>query len=352
MNALPTQNNRGVALVVTLAIIAVALTVALEINRQARSDATAASVSLQRFTLSQMAASGIHLAMALLVRDRLTSTVDSVQETWAGSLTSYLADFPLRAGRLEVGIADERAKIQVNALVRYPEGRQVNPAQYRIWIRFAQQLANTDTLPNPVDPVGIVNSLIDWLDRGDSDMVTALTGAESDYYLSLDPPYRCRNGPIAHLGELALIKGMSRELLEAAGGVEGIFRYLTVYGTSPTDVTFDGRINLNTADVPVLAAILPESHSHLARAMADYRTALADTSYLHSLNADDWYRRVPGAEDLSIDSALTTLASDTFKIVATAFLNERRLSVAAVVRREKDPESDQWKCRVLQWEEE
>lgn len=352
MKALLLKNNRGVALVITLAVIAVALTVALEINRQARSDATVASVSLQRFTLSQMAASGIHLAMALLTRDRLDSVVDSVQETWAGPLTSYLADFPFQAGRLDLKIADERAKIQVNALVRYPEGRQVNPAQYRIWIRFAQQLTNANELPTPVEPVGIVNSLIDWLDRGDNDAVTALTGAESDYYLSLDPPYRCRNGPIAHLGELALIKGMTTELLEAAGDLEGISRYLTVYGTSPAGVTFDGRINLNTAGVPVLAAILPESHSHLARAMADYRVAAADGSYLHSLNAEDWYRRVPGAGDLTIDSALTTLSSDIFKIAATAFLNGRRLSVTAVVRREKDAESGRWECRVLQWEEE
>ncbi len=49
----------------------------------------------------------------------------------------------------------------------------------------------------------IINSLKDWLDSGDDDAITGLSGAESDYYEGLEPPYSCKNGPMDNLGEVA-----------------------------------------------------------------------------------------------------------------------------------------------------
>jgi general secretion pathway protein K len=358
MNTKAYTNNRGVALLVTLAVITVVVAGALEINRRARSEAVVATASGERFILSRMAASGIHLAMALLVKDRRDSDIDSVQETWARTRTveAYVDAFPFEEGEVTVTIEDERGKIQVNALVDYPRGRQVNPTQYRVWMRLARRLASETELPEDSDPAVLVNSLIDWLDRGDDDAVTGLGGAESEHYQSLTPPYSSRNGPIPHLGELALVQGFTPELLEAAGGIDGISRYLTVYGLNPITAPgaggYDGRININTAGLPVLAAILPDTRGHLAPAIADYREATADNVYRHSLLQPDWYRQVPGADGLSIDPALITLSSDLFRISATASRRDRVFTATAVVRREKDEKTGRWNCKVLQWEEE
>ncbi len=240
------------ALLIPLAVGAVGVAAAREINRRARSDAVSTAAARDRLVVSQMAASGVHLAMALLVKDRLDTVSDSVQESWARpeAMREYLAGFAFDAGELSVEITDERSRIQVNALVAYPQGRQVNPGQYRIWTRFARQLAAGVELAGAADPLAIVDSLVDWLDRGDDGAVTGLGGAESDYYQALTPPDACRNGPIPHLGELARVKGVSPELLASVGGVEGVSRYLSVFGSTPAapGPAYDGRININTAD--------------------------------------------------------------------------------------------------------
>jgi len=77
-----------------------------------------------------------------------------------------------------------------------------------------------------MDPSAIINSIKDWLDSGDDDAITGLSGAESAYYQDLDPPYPCRNGPFPHLGELALLKGVTAELFERYWGY---IRSLTIY---------------------------------------------------------------------------------------------------------------------------
>jgi len=73
--------------------------------------------------------------------------------------------------------------------------------------------SNQENLNEDATPTAIINSLKDWLDSGDDDAITGLSGAESSYYQSLDIPYPCKNGPVLHVGELALIKGIIPELL-------------------------------------------------------------------------------------------------------------------------------------------
>ncbi len=145
---------------------------------------------------------------------------------------------------------------------------------------------------------------------------------------------------------------MKRE--RSVGGVEGISRYLSAFGSTHAAPghAYDGRININTAEVPVLAALLPETHAHLAAAIADYRGEMEGGTFRRSLLQPDWYRDVPGAGSLTIAPELITVSSDEFRIEAAAVLDGRRSRAAAVVRREQDPESGRWTCKVLQWEEE
>jgi hypothetical protein len=63
-------------------------------------------------------------------------------------------------------------------------------------------------LPGMTDE--IADSIIDWRD---TDEQVSATGAESEYYQSLQPPYQCKNGPFETVEELLLVKGMTPELL-------------------------------------------------------------------------------------------------------------------------------------------
>jgi general secretion pathway protein K len=200
----------------------------------------------------------------------------------------------------------------------------------------------------------IIDSLKDWLDSGDDDAITGLSGAESDYYESLDPPYSCKNGPFDSLGEIALVQGVTPELFSGAGGVAGLSSLLTVQGATAVgngQFTFDGKINISTADAAVLAALLPSDEADLAQALVDYRVAKNDKTYTHDITNTRWYKNVPGAGGVTIDADLITTSSDLFRIVSTATLNKRTFTVDTVVQREKEKGTGRWICKTLIWQE-
>ncbi|WP_010582269.1 helix-hairpin-helix domain-containing protein [Schlesneria paludicola] len=128
----------------------------------------------------------------------------------------------------------------------------------------------------------IADALLDWMD---SDSAPRQSGAEMDFYASLNPPYSPRNGIPESLEELLLIKGITRELLfgrdadqnhrldyEEQSSSTGTARdtngerqwpwieLLTIY-SNEQNRTRDGkpRINLNHPDIRELHRLLSES---------------------------------------------------------------------------------------------
>jgi general secretion pathway protein K len=350
------RNNRGVALLITLSIISILVVTTLELNKNTRTSVYLSATARDRVTLNHMAMSGIHAAMALLVKDKGDSEVDSVQEDWANpeKLSELIDDIPFETGELNVTIIDELGKIQVNALVIFPESRRFNESQRELWDHFLSLVISPLDRTEDTAPTPIINSLKDWLDFGDDDATTGLSGAESDYYQDLDPPYFCRNGPITHLGELPMIKGITPEFFQGVGGVPGIDAYMTVHGmTSAEDnrYTYKGLININTADLPVIAAILPAENELLAQSIFEYRSDMSDETYTNDLSRPNWYKDAPGCSDVEIDSKLITLSSDIFQIDSVATLGDMKMTIAAVVTRLKDDETGKWHARLLSWEE-
>lgn len=350
-------NADGVAILVAIGVVAVLLTAGLALNQRIRGSVVEAALARDALVLSEMAASGVHAAEVMLINDRRENQTDTLQEDWADpeKVAEWMALIPFEDGTVEVAITDERGKIQVNALVKFPEGRQFSASQRSLWERLLDRLFSMFEETPDTDPNTIINSLKDWMDKNDDDAITGLSGAESDYYEGLDPPYSCKNGPVDHLGEVALVQGVTPELFYGAGGVAGFSSLLTVHGVSEAkdgQFTYDGKINISTADVAVLAALLPEESEDLAEALADYRTAKADETYTHAITGNTWYKNVPGAGGITIDSDLITVTSDLFRISATAKRNERSLTVEAVVRREKDSDTGKWTCKTLIWQAE
>ena len=346
------NNNRGIALLVTLTVVTVMISVALALNRQIRTDAITGRVIGDRLALRHMADAGIQAGMAILVIDKRESVIDSIQESWTDPdyIKEALAALNFDEGKLELAIHDELGRIQVNALVKYPEGRQFNSPQHRLWIRFLEALSMGVELYEGLEPPMVINPIKDWLDRGDDDAITGLSGAESDYYLDLEPPYSCRNGPLKHINELELIKGITGKLFTGTDETLGISHYLTVYGmTAAKDggFTFEGKININTAELPVIAALLPVEHVDLAPAIVEYREETSEEQFLHDLSQPMWYKKVPGLQDVTIDPALLTTSSDFFRIEAVAVRNKLKVKVTALIQREKNKETGQWYCRIL-----
>jgi general secretion pathway protein K len=179
-----------------------------------------------------------------------------------------------------------------------------------------------------------------------------LSGAESDYYEDLDPPYACKNGPFDHLSEIRLVKGIIPALFDGIGGIPGISAYLTPYGAVEDEegkFSFPGKININTAELPVLAAMLPSDSSDFAELLVDFRMAVDGTQYINDVTQVDWYKGVPGFGSITIDPDLLTVSSDTFRIIATAKLNDIQTGATVIVRRDREKDNDPWRCKVLNW---
>ena len=163
------KNNRGIALLITISVTTILVAAALEYNRRARFAIISTAAVRDHFTMSHMAASGVYAAMALLVKDKAESDFDSLQEDWANpeKIDEILQEISFEKGKLSVIITDELSKIQVNALVSFPDSRRFNQAQVMLWDRYLRYIGTEDQLKEESDPIAIVNSVKDWLDSGD-----------------------------------------------------------------------------------------------------------------------------------------------------------------------------------------
>ena len=351
------RNNHGIALLITISVTTILVAASLEFNRRARFAVISTAAARDRLMLSYMASSGVHIAMALLVKDKSESNFDSLNEDWANpeKIDELLQEMPFDQGKLTLAITDEMSKIQVNALVNFPNSREFNQPQIVLWDRFLRYVGSEDELTDDSDPLAIVNSVKDWLDSGDDDATTGLSGAESSYYEDLDLPYACRNGPIQDLNELLLIKGITAQIYESSEEKTGMERYMTVHGMTlgeGTSYNWTGRININTADAPVLAALLGVENEELAQTLFEYRQEIIAEKDDHDFSNPKWYKEVTGFGDVEIDSKLLTVSSDVFHIKSEANINETKTTVAAVVQRVQHAESRKWTCQVLSWKTE
>lgn len=355
------HNEKGVALVVTLAIVAILIAVALQLGKFTGDAVMTTLIEKDRFQAEQLAISGINLASMILVDDAAKNSVDSVQEPWAepNMLEQAINEMGLEKETLSIKITDELSKIQANALVSEFPGNQLNPDQNRIWENlFRQRHLNDVAL--------ILNSAKDWLDSMDDDTISGISGAESDYYQGLYPAYVCANGPFNHIDEMLSVKGISKDLLKNEEedkiidkteelDLDDIF---TVYGqdrerTETGGYKFSGRININTAGVDVLAALLPEGMEDLAHDLVDFREQKSEQGNIFINPLDrGWYKKVIDLSEMEQERFDRSIrySSDIFRVDCTAHINDAHVILVAVLKREKHKESGKWMCRIIQME--
>jgi general secretion pathway protein K len=184
---------------------------------------------------------------------------------------------------LSGGIVDEQSKFPVNALVDAKGALNTSAAA-----------ALTNLLTGPTFELDketaetIVLSLKDWLDADEDP--AGLLGAEGGFYAQAG--YGPRNGPMKFLGELTLVRGITREIYEGTGERPGLKDLLTVYG--------DGKVNLNTAPVELVAALIVQDESgttprdalEFAQRVVEYRS---DPMHWDQLGSAQWYSNIPGS---------------------------------------------------------
>ena len=119
---------------------------------------------------------------------------------------------------------------------------------------------------------------------------------------------------------------------------------------SGTSFVFPGKININTAELPVLVAMLPSENADLAQAFLELRQEAATEQGAPDVSDPMWYKNMAAISGMSLDSNLITMASDFFRIKSEAKVNNSVLAVTAVVQRIQNTETGKWTCKILSWE--
>ena len=155
----------------------------------------------------------------------------------------------------------------------------------------------------------IVDSILDWTDN---DNLRRLNGAEDEYYLSLQVPYRAKNAPFDTLEELLLVKGVTPDILFGNKEKRGLIYYLTIYGTS-------SKININAAPKEVLAA-LPGLTDDVLRRIIDQREA-AEFKSVQDIQA------ITGLNFAILAQYIDMTEGNTYTIESTGFLGESKAGI-------------------------
>jgi general secretion pathway protein K len=256
-----------------------------------------------------LAKSAIDLAAWVIEAD--DPKTDNYTESWALGVFP----FPLPEGEIKGQIDDESAKISLASL--FPQGQEIPDIDfYKNLVRLFDILGYDSN---------ILEAVLDWIDP--DDVPRGLYGAEDNFYRSLKNPYETRNGVMESTYELFLIRGFTIQMIlgtvegeRKLGFPDGLINYLTAYQTN--------KININTASLPVLAALNERMDRSEAEVIQKRRLEKPFDSVeeVKSLDISDSYK-----------NSLTKYCSvntDYFSVHIQGKMNDSRKNLMGVYHRE------------------
>jgi len=222
----------------------------------------------------------------------------------------------LGAGTVDVTVRPENARISLKDIidVSNPEntGAMWQPLFEAAGVPWEQRDA-------------LIDCLLDWVDQ---DEMTHLSGAESEYYESLDPPYKSKNAALDTVDELALIKGFDGKLPESEVTIyQALSGFLTTYAT-------DQKININAVDRNTMMGFLGIDAALADEIIAqrqglDLKDGTGDDMPFKSLA--DLLGRVPGLPQSAYERISFNAAMGRFSILARGKVGDIEHAVACVV---------------------
>jgi DNA uptake protein ComE-like DNA-binding protein len=269
---------KGVILILVLWIFAGLSLFMYAFLANARVDHQVSLGTADRFRAQAIANSAVEYTIAALLED--TTAADGPWDIWYdnpgrfqdvvvenpngdktpyGYFTVFSRNQRDDGSTLQFGPEDEAGKINLNTATR------------DMLLRLTPRMTDE-----------IVDAILDWRD---SDEVPGSAGAESNYYMALPRPYRCKNGPFESVEELLYVRGINAMVMygedwnrnglldagendgeetppsdNADGKLElGLWHLCTVHSYD-LNTTADGqtRVNINTASLPELQSMLGE----------------------------------------------------------------------------------------------
>lgn len=296
MNA---ARSTGAAIISALLVVAlVAITASAMLAQQSQA-LVRTEASVGRAQVRAYSDTALQWARGILFDDANRSTTDHLGEGWARGL----AALPVESAVISGAIQDEQGRFNLNNLVR---DTRVSAPDLQAFRRLLE------TLSLQADLAGAV---ADWIDP-DSE-ISAPGGAEDAAYLAQTVPYRAANRQMVSVEELARVRGFDAKTIKR----------LKPFVTALPAVT---RINMNTAQDEVIAAVLPEL------TQAERNALLAERAAKPFKDLDDIRRRIPKAPASLVNNDLD-VKSDFF-LAAVAIVSsaagEAQVRAQALLKRE------------------
>ena len=267
------KEHSGFVFVVVLCMVIMLGILLFGFNYKSRAGLLAADDLRKSEQARNCARAGLNIAIAAVRNTEDLQTNKRLQNLLSGEDTVSIDE-----GNCLIAVTEESGKLNINLL------RDKNGGLNRNLIDRLLRLIDLLNRENFGDfhiSYELVPSIIDWIDSDEE--VTCLSfvkhensGAESDYYSSLTPPYRCSNNSFEMTEDLLLIKGVTQQVF-------GCLRdFITVRG--------DDKININWASKHVIQSLAESMDPVLAQMIIDRRKIKPFGSVME-------LRKIPGMTD-------------------------------------------------------
>lgn len=227
------SRQRGIALITALLVVSLAVIAATAVV-VAGNIAIHRAATLAETERASWYAIGVEAwVKTILQRDfEDNPKVDGLTDDWARPV-DYL---PVDEGFLRGQIVDLQGRFNLNNFATADPEKLKNYTE-----QFERLLASIEGI-DPSAARLLSQTIHDWIDADQEPLPP--DGAEDDFYLTLDPPYRTANRPMQSVTELLAVKGVTRELYQK------LLPYITVLPQ------VDTTINANTAPELLLRALV------------------------------------------------------------------------------------------------
>lgn|SRR3990167_7337915 len=284
------KQERGVVLVIALLIVA--LVAGMSVVMMARmSRDTARTMMIFRYVTAEFRAQG-----------SLIWAMDQLRRNWDSQKNNKPIDVMPTASPVDevegykIGsqIDDMQARFNLNNLSDFDA-----QADFKRLIRLLDQKVSDQAATN------IARSVAFWIQTSPS--------SDDQYYLDLPRPYHAAHRLMFNMSELNLVRGMTPSLFQA----------LSPYITALPEQT---KINVQTAEVPVLMMLSPGMRLETAKKIIEWRSK---TPFLSTTQ----FLGLSFIKNLGISPEKITVTSDYFLVTSIVSIENQRLLLYTLCER-------------------
>ncbi|MGO9016024.1 MAG: type II secretion system minor pseudopilin GspK [Dissulfurispiraceae bacterium] len=267
------NNSDGMALIITLFVIAIITTLVVEFAYGVYVSTNALYNWQSSQRLSYVAKSAVRFASWII-----SENSSQVAYTYPGTIDIVRKKpVPSFSGDLTIRIENENIKFNLNTLV-FANG-SVNRPAYNSLVRMLNALN--------LDPA-IADRIIDWTGPGSGQVISDISSTRA----------KLKHAPFDSVDELLSVPGISRAVYDR------LVPYVTIYGS--------GVININGAEVPVLMSLSDSVDRDMAERLVQYRGNIPFQDVSDIV-------KVAGFETIGASlMGSITVKGDVFRVVATA----------------------------------